>query len=137
MKEVRGKSSKIVWFLLAIFVLVAGIRFENNHADSSFAYPSERETSRILLCHGVIDEGKVCTAEMLENHNNTGLQRTACRYINPKREVRLLFCFLCEASDCISRQKFYAKSEITQFFYPKANELVTTYIHKSDGKKQI
>ena len=133
----RGKSSKIVWFLLAIFVLVAGIRFENNHADSSFAYPSERETSRILLCHGVIDEGKVCTAEMLENHNNVGLQRTACRYIHPKREIRQLFYFLYDDSDCILQQKFYVKSEVKQFSCPKTNELVTTYIHKSDGKKQI
>ena len=57
MKAVRGKSSKIVWFLLAIFVLVAGIRFENNHADSSFAYPSGWEAAHIMLHSTAIDDG--------------------------------------------------------------------------------
>lgn len=137
MKVVRRKSSQIVCFLLAIFVLTAGVRLENNHRDSSFVYPSGRENARIFLHHGIIDEAKACTAEMLDNHNRVGLQRTAYRYMNVKREIKLLLYFLCDASYCISRQKFYAKSEITQFFYPKANELVTNYIHKSDGKKQI
>lgn len=137
MKAVHSKSSQIVCFLLAIFVLTAGIRFENNHADSSFVYPSGWETASILLCHGVIDEAKACTAEMLENHNNVGLQRTACRYIRPKREIRQLFYFLYDDSDCILQQKFYVKSEVKQFSCPKTNEIVTNYIHKSDGKKQI
>lgn len=137
MKAVRGKSSKIVWFLLAIFVLVSGIRFENNHADSSFAYPSGWEAAHIMLHSTAIDDGKACTTEMLENRNNVGLQHTSCRYINPGREMRISFCFLCSDAFFLLQQKFYAKSELKQFFYLKANELVTNYIHKSDGKKQI
>lgn len=133
----RIKSSKTICFFLAVLALLSGIYFENIKMDSSFVCAPAGVNASRFLAYPIINDAKACTTEMLEVHSSIGLQQLAGRYISQKREIKAPLDFLCSGFFSLLEERFFTGSKLVRFFHQKPHGLVTSYIHRSDGKKRV
>lgn len=138
----RKKIYKRCSLLMAMFMLVSGVLFDTVNNDisfiNSFTNVSEAASgSSIMFCDAVIQDAEVCTAEMLGINYTSGTQQMVSRYINQRNDGK--FSFDIEHSDrfVLSEVKTLTDAEPVQDFCQYPEELVTSYIHKTDGKKRI
>lgn len=134
---VRTKNKKIICYILVISALISGMCFENVEMDSLFACARlKKAASYIKSCNEGVCNGEVCTTEMLGVCNNTEPQQLTTRYTGQKGDIKVSLNLLCLEFLSLSEEKFFRSLGAIQFFYQNLDEIVTNYIHNSDGKKR-
>lgn len=134
----RTGWNKLICFIVTILVLLSGTYFENVKTDSLFGYSPVEETDlQVFVYRVVLQDAKVCTTEMLGNRNNAGIQQMSSLYVGHKKDLRTYLPFLCSDVFSLNEGKFFTGSEVLHFHSQYQEELVATYIEKSDGKKRI
>lgn len=135
--RMRRNRNKTVYILAAWILLISGMYFEPFKADPVFTCaPARAEASHISSADSGMAEEYACTAEMLGIRGNTEVLHTG-RPAGPKRDIRISPDFLCqnvyfpyEGKSCTYFEEICTASG-------NQRELVTDYIHRSDGKKRI
>lgn len=134
----RAKRKNIFCILITLLVFISGMYFEDIKANSVFACTSTETTnSYILDMNSVIKDTQMCTTEMLGIRGNMVIEQFTIRFVNQRRATKLSLDFLCQNIFSLNEGKSYANFEEVSFISGSQDELVTKYIHKSDGKKRI
>lgn len=136
--EERGRSEnsvhmqkrKITGMILIVFMLF-GMCFENIKADSYFVCtPIENTNSYLMSADAVLTETQLCTNGMLGVRINAGMKQLTSRFISQSY-------FIYSDIFSLKEGKFSTGSRTIQSDYHCQGGLVTSFIHKSDGKKRI
>ena len=134
----RIKNYRIISFITAILIFLSGLYFDTNDSSTLLTTSSVEATNSYIIKTAAINPCEQgCTAELLGIRSAGSIQQLSNRLISQKREAKLSLDFLYSDFLCTSEGKFYTNLSEIQIFCPKTDELVTNYIHKSDGKKKI
>ncbi len=129
---------KRISLIVAFVFLLTGMYFENFKIDSVFACtPFQTSNLKSVAEDLVITDTQPCTAEMLGVRGHTSTDLIAYRFSNSKRDVKSALNFLCLNFDLSNTIKSYSSSEKIQRVSRNQEQLITNYIHNSDGKKRI
>lgn len=132
----RMKKSRMICIILSILMFFSGMCFEDIKTDALSACAPVLETN---ACMAALDAAEMdvtfCTRELLGIQNVIGIRQLKSRYISQKKEAKISFDFLCSDVFSLYEGKFFTSSETIQIQNRCLNELVTNYIHKTDGKK--
>ena len=138
MRRVRKKGIKLICVLIILSIFISGLHFGKFKVDSIFVCaPAETANSYISSVDAIITEGQACTAEMLGIYGSTELGHLTIRFVNQRRDTKMSLNCLYQNIFFLNEGKYYACFEKIQFVSGNQDELVTNYIHKSDGKKRI
>lgn len=134
----RRNNIKRISLIVAFVFLLTGMYFENFKIDSVFTCtPFETSDSQNVAEDLIITDTQPCTAEMLGVRGHTSTDLIAYRFSNSKRDVKSALDFLCQNIDFSNIRKLYSSSEKIQTVSRNQEQLITNYIHNSDGKKRI
>lgn len=132
----RVGNHKLICILLVIMVSLAGMCFEENKTHSSFAYAQEADScDNIRSLDLGIGVEQLCTTRMLRGQNDAGLQQLMNRLLNVRRDLKLSLDCLCSNIFTLEQGKFFSSSAVVSFNNVYADELVSSFVHKADGKK--
>lgn len=127
----------IMCFVLAVALFLAGMYTDAIMSDVLFVCDSMGKTSSCLRsCHTDINDVNVCIAEMLNECSSMEWQPYG-RHRSQEGKIGSLLYFLYANLGSSFRGDFWACKETIQSFCQVQNELLTDYIHRSDGKKRI
>lgn len=133
----RAEKRRMIGLILAIILFLSGVCFEQLKMDSFLVNSSvESETSSIRSCQTVLCDANVYSTDILRDCNRIRLQQSG-RCTCPKRELRNSLNLLHLNNSFWTAGNYFASLVLIQSFDQKPSELVTQYIHKSDGKKRI
>ncbi len=134
----RNKRNKFVCVLIALVVFISGIYFEYFKIDSTFACePIAMNHSNIAFEDPILADVPVCTSEMLGFHKSTGQGQLTIQCANQRRDAKTSHYSLCPDIFSINECKSYTSFKTKKVVYGNQDELITKYIHKSDGKKWL
>ena len=130
------KSNKILCFLLALFLLLAGINIDAIQIDASYSNRALVNSSNMLITLGAggSSEAEVCTQEMLGIQESVFVGNTTRRVLN-RRSTKNAFSLILAV---LFRQFFlkrYMTSVNVNFYYVPCHTIILNYIHNQDGKK--
>lgn len=133
---------RLINLILTIIVSLFGMNFECRDTDSSFArvgmeVSCEVSDSSLKPVQTKIADAQVCTAEMSGVKSTGSIRQGTGRYVRPNREVKLFPDVLCSNHPSLQVFHFNSSFRITLLPGKSPDELVTIYIHNSDGKKRI
>ena len=114
----KAGHRRIIGFILTLFICVTGMYFGDVKVDS------------------VADNSKACTSEMLGIRRNVTLRDNYVR-TSGRREYRITVDFYQDNGNGYNICPFYAGISDGRDYNVRQEELVTNYIHKSDGKKRV
>ena len=131
----RTEKRRMICLILSIILFLAGVCFEQLKTDSFLVNSSvESGTSSIRSCQTVVCDADVYNVNILRDCNRIRMQHSV-RYSNQKRELRSSLNLLRLNNSLWTAGNNPASLVLIQSFDQKPSELVTQYIHKSDGKK--
>lgn len=135
-KTMNKRTHKIISLFLTILLLFAGTYADAVSADALFKCNLIGETDATLApCHSTINDATICKTES-SNIDNIELQSQG-RYRQQYREVNEFLSLQNSVFGSISRRKSYIHHAAKYSFCQTQNELLTEYMHQSDGKKRI
>lgn len=130
------RTHRIISFVLAILLFFAGTYADAAAADALFEYDlTEKTTPGLAPYHSDINNAAICTTES-SNVHNIELQSRG-RYQQRYRQVNEFFYLHNSVSGSLSQGKSYIYHAAQYAFCQAQNELLTEYMHQSDGKKRI
>lgn len=133
----RTGKRRMICLILSVILFLSGVCFEQLKTDSFLVNSSaESETSSIRSCQTVLSDADVYNVNILRDCNRIKLQQSG-RCTCPKREIRNSLSLLHFSNSLWIAGNNLASLVLIQSFDQKPSELVTQYIHKSDGKKRI
>jgi len=128
--------NKLLYILITIFVFVSGMYLDDIKENSVPPYEHTELTNFYISAEdSVINDSQACTTDMLGIRGNTGTGNLV-RLANQKRDNKISLDFLLENIFSLNEGKSYASFEEDQLIVDNREELVTNYIHNSDGKKR-
>lgn len=132
------KRKNLFCMFMVMILFISGICFKDCSIDDLWAYPVSDETSsQISNVEAMFSDVQLCTTQMLGIRSDIVGRQQTFRYGTQGKTAKLLLDELSE--DIISKKtgnSFSFVGEVPQFYVGQSN-LVTVYIHKSDGKKRI
>ena len=133
---------RLINLILTIIVSLFGMNFECRDIDSSFArvgmeVSCEVSDSSLKPIRTKIADAQVCTAEMSGVRSTGSIRQYTGRFGSQKRELKLFPDFLYSNLLSLQAYHFDSGSRTTPLPGRGLEELVTIYIHNSDGKKRI
>lgn len=135
---VRTKFHRLAGLLLALVLMISGICGDALKADAAFMRAPENTGASCVISSGaVLTDARGCTVEMLGTRRNTDLRPAALRCANQRRGISLSSGFLCLNFFSLKQGNLHTGMEETAFVPNRPYELVTDYMHRSDGKKRI
>lgn len=132
------KRKNLFCMFMVLILFISGICFKDCSIDDFFAYTVSNETSSQLSnVEAVICDAQLCTTQMLGIRSDIVGGQQTLRYGTQGKSAKLLLDDLSE--DIISKKTGNSFSFVGEvnLFYARQSNLVTVYIHKSDGKKRI
>ena len=139
----RTKRHNIVCLIIAVITVISGMCFDNSKADSVLAYASFEEAvfddaaAVIKAADASIGDIMVCTPLMQGVRDTAGIERSVYRLSVSKREAKVSLDFLCSDIFSLYFGKFAGNRDRAQDSVSGSGELITDYIHRSDGKKKL
>lgn len=133
----RLKNCKIVCIILAITFSLSGIYFDSTETGSPFTYTSTESTASGIELNHLISDAQACTSRMLGIKNTNDIKQLTERCFRQKRASQTSFACLYPYIFSLQEDNFLTSSEITFTYSRCTDELITSYIHNSDGKKRI
>ena len=134
------KRRKLWCLLISMFLLVSGMYFENSEIDSSFLRAATNEiTSHISTANSTITTIQSCTNQMLGIHSYIEITQLTIRFANQRRDIklRLSLDYIYQSFFSLKEGNSYESLEKVSLFRDTQSNLITKFIQKSDGKKQI
>lgn len=133
----RMKNSRRGVICLALFLLFFGLYTNNQRTDNLEICVSKTRNS-IFFDHATVNMDKACTAEMLGHYEQVELHQYAGCSAKNRREFRENLCYIYPNNVLLSKSEKSSVflSDNYEKWQPR-EEQITTYIHKSDGKKRI
>ena len=132
------KRKNLFCMFMVMILFISGICFKDCSIDDFWAYPvSDKTSSQISNVEAMFSDVQLCTTQMLGIRSDIVGRQQTFRYGTQGKTAKLLLDDLSE--DIISKKtgnSFSFVGEVPQFYVGQSN-LVTVYIHKSDGKKRI
>ena len=133
-----GKRNKQISVFIILFLFVLGMCFDTFKAHSDFWYVSGDENgSRIASAAPGFADTHICTAGMLGARGDRGSEQITFRFSLLRRDTGKKPDFLSTNIICLYEKSFFLGFEVTQSLSGIQDELITSYIHNSDGKKRI
>lgn len=133
----RCKNDKPAGMILAVILCLFGIFFENHDVNVLFSSAAVKANdSHIQSVYPAVSDTQVWTAEMPVLRSTCGIKQSEGRFIGQTRGWNLSLGFWCPDNYLLQR-RIFSSSECTHDSRPCFSELVTNYIHNSDGKKRI
>lgn len=131
--RMRVKKRKIICLILAVLIPLSGMYYINFKAGSSLIYAvsAEKVNSYIRSVDEKTQDMRLCTTEMLEGLDYSDNQQYTGVFVGQKRDARTVLRFLYLNNSCNKKRIFKCSEAMLH------EQLVTSYIHKLDGKKRI
>ncbi len=138
MSSARDKKQRCICVLIAYFVLVSGMYFENIKVDSAFVCaPTETTNAYVFSLDTGHTATEACTTEMLGVRQGAGFQEFSARFANQRKDTKIASDDRGQSIIALKNGVSYAILEKIEQISEFQEKLVTNYIHKSDGKKRI
>lgn len=135
-KIMDKKTHRIISLFLTILLLFSGAYVDAVSAEALFACDFAGNTAANLTsCQSDINDAAICTTESLNIHNMELQSRG--RYQQQYREINEFLSLQNSVFGSLSRRKSYLHHSTKYSFCQTQNELLTEYMHQSDGKKRI
>lgn len=131
------RNHKLICFILAFFVLAAGMCFENVKTDSSFACPSRKKSDFNVCTVKAGDDRGGDPTEWIQRYSGVAIRQTAGMIQLRVKGTKLLSGPFGIRLFSFHTGKLWVSAAFLQFCPQSQNELVADYLHKSDGKKRI
>lgn len=129
-------THRIISLFLAILLLFAGAYVDAVLADSLLEYDlTGKTTANFAPCYSDTNDAAICTTES-SNVPNIELQSRGS-YQQQYREVNEYLSLQNSGFGSTSLRKSFIHHAAKYSFCQTQNELLTAYIHQSDGKKQL
>ncbi len=138
--SMRTKFHKLAGLILALVMMLSGIFGEALKVDAAFMCISEHSQeseSCLRTSCAVLTGARSCTSEMMGIRRNADFGAVILRHANQRRGSGVSFGFLCQDSFFLKCRNSHVGLEDACVVSGCPYELVTEYIHKSDGKKRI
>ena len=133
----RRKYLGLLSFTLVIMVFLSGMCSDSVRTFSGVSCALFRISDACIISgHAALSEEQYCTARMLGAGNDTDTLQTSGHVCSRGGEDGFPFRDLCLAITGLQSAKFFVDSEDIQFYIPYPKITVSSYIHKSDGKKR-
>lgn len=130
------RTRRIISLVLAILLLFSGAYAGAVSADALFACDFAGNAAPSLTpCHSDINDAAICTTESSNIHNMELHSRG--RYQQQYREINEFLSLQNSVFGSLSRKKSYTHHSAKYSFCQTQNELLTEYLHQSDGKKRV
>ena len=136
-RTMNKEIQKIICFVLIISLSLAGLYVDTIAAASLFVCDFTGKTASCLRsCHADNSDSNVCTEAMLNECSGMELEPLG-KYPDRDRETGDSLNLLYSILGFLFQGKSFPLQKTIQFFCLSQNELLTDYIHQSDGKKRI
>lgn len=130
------RTHRILSLFIAIFLLLTGMYANTITAEALSIYDLAAKTTAILSpIYSDINDAAICTAELPTVHNMEPQSRE--RYQDHYREIHELLYLQYSGPGSLSQGKSCIYHAATSLYGQTQNELVTKYMHQSDGKKRL
>ena len=134
----RVKKQGFICLLLVVFIAMSGFHYEHQKESETFGSVSCEQAGFFLDgMNETNNDAGICTPKMLRVGSDAGAVHFMSRFISQRRELRASLGLLYLNLFSQEEGKFFTSSEVMQLACQYREELVTIYIHKSDGKKRI
>lgn len=134
----RIKKRRFICCVLVFLIAISGMYFDNTQSKSIFSCASDINNAvYIHLADKTYDDNCACTAEVLGIRSHVVIKQMSNGSLGSKRVIKNSIDFLPVDIINLSQVILFSKSEVNQFCNSFQDEFITTYIHKSDGKKRI
>lgn len=140
-KAMRANRNKLLCVVIALFLALSGAAGGNRVPDCSYcgASPSDnKDISSIKSAHAVITDMPVCTTEVSGLRSNASVRQLSARFDGRGRKTGS--SDNCQVSDNTFWQnhiRLFAGLKASLYDNKYDGEIITDFIHKSDGKKRI
>lgn len=137
----RANRNKLLCVVIALFLALSGTVGGNRVQDCSYcgASPSDdKDISSIKSAHAVITDMPVCTNEVSGLRSNAGIRQLSARFDGRGRKAGSSDNY--QVSDNTFWQnhiRFFASLKTSHYDNKYDGEIITEFMHKSDGKKRI
>jgi len=121
--------------LIALFILISGMCFDEVKADSIFLRPQSAMSTGVEMAGEVLSEVAVETPELLCTRNTISSSQIVAQITNSRRVIKLSTIFLCVVIFALLLSNFYATERVEEFTKFSMRTAVLNYIHNADGKK--
>ncbi|MDE7324570.1 MAG: hypothetical protein K2N73_17990 [Lachnospiraceae bacterium] len=130
------RTHRIIGLFFAILLFLSGMYMDTITAESLFVYDFTGEVAASLIsCHSDMNSAAICTTGLLNAHSIElqSLERYPERY----QKSNAFLSLQRPGFGALSQGKSYIHHAVSHLFCRTQNELVTDYMHQSDGKKRI
>ena len=119
-------------------MFVLGMYLDTFKVDSAFSYAvGDMDSSCIASVASGFADTHVCTAGMLSSRGDRSREQITFRLSLLRRDTGKRPDFLSQNTVCPEEDSFCSVFEEIQSLSENQQELITNYIHNSDGKKRI
>lgn len=130
------RTHRIIGLLLALLLLLTGMHTNAVTAEALSVYDlTGKTTANLSSFHSDINDTAIGTTELPFVHNME--PQSWEKYQDHYREVNEFLYLQCSGFGSFSQGKSRIYHAATSLFCQAENEVVTTYMHRSDGKKRI
>ncbi|MDE6911235.1 MAG: hypothetical protein K2P44_12300 [Lachnospiraceae bacterium] len=127
----RKNTQRRIGLFLAMLLFLSGMYVDTVMTEAFFVYDT---TGKIVSCHSDINDATICTSELISVCSAERLSHGG--YQERVREMNDFLYMQCSGFGSLFRRKSCIL-HAARLLCRKQNELVTDYIHQSDGKKRI
>ena len=128
---------RILCLLLMICTLFAGVGFDEDKADAIFENPFVKETFCYMFSDSQItDNSSDYPSDLFVNHKSLTFSKSI-QQETKKSDIKIIPALLIMDLHSLSGGSLNKSSSKMDYHDQSSKELLTSYIHKSDGKKRI
>lgn len=133
-----NKRNKQISVFIILFLFVLGMYLDTFKVHSAFSYAvGDMDSSCIASVASGFADTHVCTAGMLSSRGDRSREQITFRLSLLRRDTGKRPDFLSQNTVCPDEDNFCSFFEEIQSLSENQQELITNYIHNSDGKKRI
>lgn len=133
-----NKRNKQISVFIILFLFVLGMYLDTFKVHSAFSYAvGDMDSSCIASVASGFADTHVCTAGMLSSRGDRSREQITFRLSLLRRDTGKRPDFLSQNTVCPEEDSFCSVFEEKQSLSENQQELITNYIHNSDGKKRI
>ena len=130
------KKKQWICNLIALFILLMGMCFDEVKADSVFLCPQAAAIAVGLeTADAVISDVDIEPVQLLCARNSVTSSQIAAQITSIRRTIKLSMLLLCAAVFSLLLSNFYTVERIVEFLRLSGRAAVLSYIHNTDGKK--
>ena len=129
---------RLTCIILALFVALSGIGFDTVATGNEYVNKADTDNNSVIsVDECMVDDVQVCTSETLGMRGNAGVRQIYTRADCNKRDVNHYHGVTCIDISSLCDIKTNNCSDVVVCCDDFRREIVTEYIHRSDGKKRI